>query len=128
MLILIRPYPLNHSGNHRCTLGGAGMEPRGRAASSSITRARPAPTAGTTGIAAPWIAVSLMAGVRPEQAQAIDWAQDVDLDGNPPSVAVPRGPIGGEARSRLVDLGSRALFALIDPTSTRPGRIITIPM
>ena len=94
MLILIRPYPLNHSGNHRCTLGGAGMGPRERAASSSITRARPAPTAGTTGIAAPWIAVSLMAGVRPEQARAIDWEQDVDLDGNPPSVAVPRGPIG----------------------------------
>jgi hypothetical protein len=35
-----------------------------------------------------------MAGVRPEQARAIDWEQDVDLDGNPPSVAVPRGPIG----------------------------------
>lgn len=73
MLILIRPYALNHSGNHRCTLGGAGMGPRGRAASSSITRARPAPTAGTTGIAAPWIAVSLMAGVRPEQARSLPW-------------------------------------------------------
>jgi hypothetical protein len=29
MLILIRPYALNHSGNHRCTLGGAGMGPAG---------------------------------------------------------------------------------------------------
>jgi hypothetical protein len=28
MLILIRPYALNHSGNHRCTFGGAGMGPR----------------------------------------------------------------------------------------------------
>ena len=51
--------------------------------------------------------MSLMAGVRPEQARAIDWEQDVDLDGNPPSVAVPRGPMGGEARSRLVGPGSR---------------------
>jgi hypothetical protein len=40
------------------------------------------------------MAVSLMAGVRPEQARAIDWEQDVDLDGKPLSVAVPRGPIG----------------------------------
>ena len=49
MLILIRPYPLNHSGNNRCTFGGREWDP-GRAASSSITRARPTPTAGTTGI------------------------------------------------------------------------------
>jgi hypothetical protein len=37
-----------------------------------------------------YIVVSLMAGVRPEEARAIGWKQDVDLDGNPPSVAVLR--------------------------------------
>jgi hypothetical protein len=35
-----------------------------------------------------YIVVSLMAGVRPEEARAIGCEQDVDLDGNPPSVAV----------------------------------------
>jgi hypothetical protein len=37
-----------------------------------------------------YIVVSLMAGVRPEEARAIGWEEDVDLDGNPPSVAVLR--------------------------------------
>jgi hypothetical protein len=42
------------------------------------------------------IVVSLMAGVRPEEARAI-WWEDVDLDGNPPSVAVLRADrAGGE--------------------------------
>ncbi len=35
-----------------------------------------------------YIVVSLMAGVRPEEARAIGWEEDVDLDGNPPWVAV----------------------------------------
>jgi len=34
--------------------------------------------------------VSLMAGVRPEEARAIGWEEDVDLDGDPPLVAVLR--------------------------------------
>jgi hypothetical protein len=73
------------------------------AASPSTTRARRAPTAGTTGTGAArrlkdprrpaslihaYIVVSLMAGVRPEEAPAVGWEEDVDLDGNPPSVAV----------------------------------------
>jgi hypothetical protein len=33
-----------------------------------------------------YILVSLMAGVRPEEARAIGWGEDVDLDGNPPAV------------------------------------------
>jgi hypothetical protein len=37
-----------------------------------------------------YMVVSLMAGVRPEEARAIGWEEDVDLDGNPPSVAVLR--------------------------------------
>jgi hypothetical protein len=37
-----------------------------------------------------YIVVSLMAGVRPEEARAIGWEEDVDLDGDPPSVAVLR--------------------------------------
>jgi hypothetical protein len=40
------------------------------------------------------IVVSLMAGVRPEEARAIGWEEDVDLDGNPPSVAVLRADRG----------------------------------
>jgi hypothetical protein len=38
-----------------------------------------------------YVVVSLMAGVRPEEALAIGWEEDVDLHGNPPSVAVLRG-------------------------------------
>ena len=40
-----------------------------------------------------YIVVSLMAGVRPEEARAIGWEEDVDLDGDPPSVAVLRDRI-----------------------------------
>jgi hypothetical protein len=47
------------------------------------------------------IVVSLMAGVRPEEARAIGWEEDVDLDGNPPSVAVPRADrAGGDTKTR----------------------------
>jgi integrase len=42
-----------------------------------------------------YIVVSLMAGVRPEEARAIGWEDDVDLDGNPPSVAVLRADRAG---------------------------------
>ncbi len=46
------------------------------------------------------IVVSLMAGVRPEGARAIGW-EDVDLDGNPPSVAVLRADrAGGDTKTR----------------------------
>jgi hypothetical protein len=41
------------------------------------------------------IVVSLMAGVRPEEARAIGWEQEVDLDGNPRSVAVLRADRAG---------------------------------
>ena len=41
------------------------------------------------------IVVSLMAGVRPGEARAIGWEEDVDLDGNPPSVAVLRADRAG---------------------------------
>ena len=66
---------------------------------------RRAPTAGTSGTEAErraersasvsfadacLIVASLMAGVRPEEARAISWDEDVDLDGNPPSVALLR--------------------------------------
>jgi hypothetical protein len=47
------------------------------------------------------IAVSLMAGVRPEEARAIVWEEDVDLDGDPPSVAVLRADrAGGDTKPR----------------------------
>jgi hypothetical protein len=46
-----------------------------------------------------YIVVSLMAGVRAEEARAIGWEQDVDEDGKPPSVAVLRR-IGPEERRR----------------------------
>ena len=41
------------------------------------------------------IVVSLMAGVRPEEVRAIGWEQDVDLDCNPPWVAVLRADRAG---------------------------------
>ena len=48
-----------------------------------------------------YIVVSLMAGVRPEEAWAIGWEEDVDLDGNPTSVAVLRADrAGGDTRTR----------------------------
>jgi hypothetical protein len=47
-----------------------------------------------------YIVVSLMAGVRPEEARAIGWEEDVDLDGNPPSVAVLRADrAGGDTKT-----------------------------
>jgi len=46
-----------------------------------------------------YIVVSLMAGVRPEEARAIGCEEDVDLDGNPWSVAVLRR-IGPEETRR----------------------------
>jgi hypothetical protein len=63
------------------------------------------------------IVVSLMAGVRPEEARAIGWEQDVDLDGDLPPVAVLRADrAGGDtktARSRralkLAQMAARAL-------------------
>ena len=46
------------------------------------------------------IVVSLMAGVRPAGAEAIGWEQDVDLDGDPASVAVLRaGRAGGDTKT-----------------------------
>ena len=33
-----------------------------------------------------YMVVSLKAGVRPEEARAIGWEEDVDLDGNPHNV------------------------------------------
>ena len=120
MLILIRPYALNHSGNHRCTLGGAGMGPRGRAASSSITRACPCTDSRYH-----------------RHCRALDRGEPdgwrAPRAGPSDRLGAGRGPgrqssIGcraartdrGETRSRLVGLGSRALFVLIDPTPTRP--------
>jgi hypothetical protein len=46
------------------------------------------------------IVVSLMAGVRPEETRAIGWEEDVDLDGNPASVAVLRADrAGGDTKT-----------------------------
>ena len=46
------------------------------------------------------IVVGLMAGVRPEEARAIGWEQDVDLDGDPLSVAVLRADrAGGDTKT-----------------------------
>jgi integrase len=48
-----------------------------------------------------YIAVSLMAGVRPEEARAIRWREDVALQGVPPSVAVLRADrAGGDTKTR----------------------------
>ena len=102
------------------------------AASPSTTRARRSPTAGTTGIGAArrlkdprrpaslmhaYIVVSLMAGVRPEEARAIGWEEDVDLHGNPPSVAVLRADrAGGDTKTprsrRALKLAQMAVGAL----------------
>ena len=47
------------------------------------------------------IVVSLMAGVRPEEARTIGWEEDVDLYGNPPSVVVLRADrAGGDTKTR----------------------------
>jgi hypothetical protein len=72
------------------------------AACPSTTRARRAPTAGITGVGAArraegsaasaalmhaYSAASLMAGVHPKEARASRWEEDVDLEGNTPSIA-----------------------------------------
>ena len=64
-----------------------------------------------------YIVVSLMAGVRPEEARAIGWEQDVDLDGSPPSVAVLRADrAGGDTKTRrsrrALQLAQMAAWAL----------------
>ena len=58
-----------------------------------------------------------MAGVRPGEAPAIRWEQDVDLDGNPPSVAVLRADrAGGDTKTprsrRALKLAQVAVGAL----------------
>ncbi len=110
---------------------GRGRVPRGMAASPSTTR-RAAPTAGTIGTGAArradgsacpaslmhaCIVVSLMAGVRPEEVRAIGWEEDVDLDGNPPSVGVLRADrAGGDTKTprsrRALKLAQLAVGAL----------------
>jgi integrase len=62
------------------------------------------------------IVVSLMAGVRPEEARAIGWEEDVDLDVDPPSVAVLRADrAGGGTKTprsrRALKLGQMAVGA-----------------
>ena len=64
-----------------------------------------------------YIVVSLMAGVRPEEARAIGWEQDIDLDGDPPSVAVLRADrAGGDTKTprsrRALKLAQMAVGAL----------------
>ena len=64
-----------------------------------------------------YIVVSLMAGVRPEEIRAIGWEEDVDLDGNPPSVAVLRADrAGGDTKTprsrRALRLAQMAVEAL----------------
>jgi integrase len=64
-----------------------------------------------------YITVSLMSGVRPEEARAISWEQDVDLNGEPPSVAVLRADrAGGEVKTpksrRALQLPQLAVAAL----------------
>jgi len=61
--------------------------------------------------------VSLMAGMRPEEARAIGWEQDVHLDGNPPSIAVLRADrAGGDTKTpksrRALKLAQMAVGAL----------------
>ena len=63
------------------------------------------------------IVVSLMAGVRPDEARAIGWEQDVDLDGDPASVAVLRADrAGGDTKTprsrRALKLAQVAVGAL----------------
>jgi integrase len=64
-----------------------------------------------------YIIVSLMAGVRPEEARAIGWEEDVDLDGDPPWVAVLRAErAGGDTKTpksrRALKLARMAVEAL----------------
>jgi len=48
-----------------------------------------------------YIVVSLMAGVRPEEARAIGGEEDVDLDGNPPLSWASAPTISSSARGRF---------------------------
>jgi integrase len=64
-----------------------------------------------------YVVVSLMAGVRPEEARAICWAKDVSLDVDPPSVAVLRADrAGGDTKTprsrRALKLAQVAAAAL----------------
>lgn len=64
-----------------------------------------------------YITLSLMCGVRPEEARAIAWVEDIDLDGNPPSVAVLRADrAGGDVKTpksrRVLRLPQLAVDAL----------------
>ena len=64
-----------------------------------------------------YIVVSLMAGMRPEEARAIGWEQDVRLDGNPPSIAGLRADrAGGDTKTpksrRALKLAQMAAGAL----------------
>jgi integrase len=66
-----------------------------------------------------YITVSLMAGVRPEEARAISWEDDVALDGDPPYVAVLRADrAGGDTKTpksrRALKLPQMAFVALRD--------------
>jgi len=109
------------------------------AASPSTTRARRAPTAAPpalerhAGLTDPrrpasllhaYIVVSLIAGVRPEEARAIGWEEDVDLDGDPPLVAVLRADrAGGDTKTprsrRALQLAQMAVGALRSGRWTR---------
>jgi Phage integrase family len=64
-----------------------------------------------------YVVVSLMASVRPEEARESSWEEDVDLDGNPPSVAVLRADrAGGDTKTprsrRVLKLAQTAVGAL----------------
>jgi integrase len=66
-----------------------------------------------------YITVSLMAGMRPEEARAIGWEDDVALDGDPPYVAVLRADrAGGDTKTpksrRALKLPQMAVGALRD--------------
>jgi integrase len=66
-----------------------------------------------------YITVSLMAGVRPEEARAISWEHDVALDGDPPYVAVLRADrAGGDTKTpksrRALKLPQMTVVALRD--------------
>ena len=104
------------------------------AASPSTTRARRAPTAGTTGTEAAYradgSAASGLAGARlhrgepdgwrtPRGSPVIGWEQDVDLDGNPPSVAVLRADRAGKLSVPHLLPYSTAKFAASDSPKGR---------
>jgi integrase len=64
-----------------------------------------------------YITVSLMSGIRPEEARAIGWKHDVNLDSEPPSVAVLRADrAGGDVKTpksrRALQLPQLAVAAL----------------